>query len=287
MTQQPTVTFREEDHSYTSQDGHRYLSVTTLIGKYHEHFNAKKVATAYARKMSKMVTDPNWSPEWIKPQYWIDKWEANTQRACTRGSAFHLKKELEVLAQTGQTTSNREGYNYSQDYSLLPTGLWLTELLVYDPYWGIAGQIDKVWLDEDWFDIRDLKTNAEMKLQSYCREIPTALSNMGIGDPIREYKMMFFPVNHLMDSNYWHYALQLSIYAYLVEKLTGKTCRTLTLEHHKPLSETEVDPIATEYEVPYLKNEVELLLQHHFQKPLPENPLDFLAKQAQDLNLGY
>ena len=268
---QPTVTFQEDDHSYThNPTGKRYTSATTLIGKYHEKFDSKRVAKGYAVKMGKKVTDPNWSPEWGKPQYWIDKWEANTQLACTRGSAFHLKKELEVLAQTGQTTSNREGYNYSQDYSLLPLGLWLTELLVHDPYWGIAGQIDKVWLEETCFDIRDLKTNGKMDLKSYCREIPTALSELGIEEPRKEYKMMYFPVNHIQDSNYWHYALQLSLYAYMVERLTGKTCRSLILEHHKPLSDTEVDPVATEYEVPYLREDVELMLQHWAKKPLPD-----------------
>lgn len=267
-TTTPEVTFREEDHSYTNQEGKRYTSCTTLIGLFHEKFNSKKVATAYAYKMGKQTTHPDYSPEWKKPQYWIDKWEANTLEATTRGSAFHLVRELLDLAKSGQTSSNREGYNYSQDLSLLPNGLHC-ELLLHDHYWEVAGQADRIILEEDGFLVEDYKTNKEIKLVSWCKETPTTLSQLGLGEPHREYKMMYFPVNHLMDTNYNHYALQLSLYAYMVEKATGKPCKGLTLLHHKPLSETEVDPVAVEYEVPYLKDEVELLLQYHFNKPLP------------------
>jgi len=271
MTQQPTVTFREEDHSYThNPTGKRFTSVTTLIGQFHEKFDAKKAAYSYSRKMAKQVTHPDWSPEWIKPQYWIDKWEANSKESTIRGSAFHLRKELDDLALSGKTTSNREGYNHSTHLVFLPDGLH-NELLIYDEYWGLAGQADRIIFQGDTFQVEDFKTNREIKKESWCKETPSALSIVGAGPPHREYKMMYSPLNHLMDSNYWHYALQLSTYAYMLERATGKQCTELKLLHHPPLGEMEVEEEPTIYEVPYLKEDVELMLQAWAKKDLPND----------------
>lgn len=287
MSSQPTVTFREEDHSYThNESGERFTSVTTLIGKFHEKFDAKKAAYSFSRKKIKEVTDPNWSPEWGKPEYWIKEWNRNSKESTDRGSAFHLKKELQDLALSGKLTSNREGFNYSQALAFLPNGLH-NELLIYDEYWALAGQADRIIFQGDTFQVEDFKTNKEIKLESWCRETPTALSVMGQGEPHREYKMMYLPLNHLMDSNYWHYTIQLSTYAYLLERATGKQCTGLRLLHHPPLSVTDVQEEPVVYEVPYLKAEVEAMLQTWSKKPLPNDALDSLVKQAQDLNLGY
>ena len=67
---------------------------------------------------------------------------------------------------------------------------------------GIAGQSDLVYVSDGYVDIDDYKTNKEIVENSY-------------GFPHNP-RMMLDPVSNLMDCNYWHYALQLSIYMKLI-----------------------------------------------------------------------
>lgn len=80
-------------------------------------------------------------------------------------------------------------------------------------------------------------------------------------DPIsktRSPKKMLPPVSHLEDANGNHYALQLSIYAYILESY-GYRCTGLYLDH---LILNDNDEIINEkeYKVPYLKREVKSIL---------------------------
>lgn len=70
--------------------------------------------------------------------------------------------------------------------------------------------------------------------------------------------MMKFPLNNIQDSNYWHYALQLSLYAYLLQILHPEfVIKGLKLIH------IDREQKETEYEVPYLKDDVERMLKHY------------------------
>ena len=33
--------FQEKEHKYVNDKGYKFISTTTLIGKYHEHFNTE------------------------------------------------------------------------------------------------------------------------------------------------------------------------------------------------------------------------------------------------------
>jgi hypothetical protein len=90
--------------------------------------------------------------------------------------------------------------------------------LIYNEKLKIAGQSDLVFVAGGYVDIDDYKTNKEIVENSY-------------GYPANP-KMMLAPVENLMDCNYWHYALQLSIYMKLI-LLRNKALKpgTLTLNH--------------------------------------------------------
>ncbi len=62
----------------------------------------------------------------------------------------------------------------------------------------LAGQIDAVFLDEDWrIALVDWKRSALLRTDSRGS--------------------MRYPLDHLPDSNYWHYALQLNVYRMILE----------------------------------------------------------------------
>lgn len=66
---------------------------------------------------------------------------------------------------------------------------------------------------------------------------------------------MKFPLNNLDDSNYWHYCLQLSTYAWMIQKLNPDfIIDDLVLVHF------DYNDNMTVYHLPYLKTEVEKML---------------------------
>lgn len=251
------VTFDEPSHSYTNTHGTKYISATTLTGKFKQPFDKVAVATAYAKKNGNT------------PEYWIEKWAGITKHACERGTRFHKMKEDWMLGSAAIIHEEKavpvikiEGFTEPNiDYSTLPDGVY-PELLLWNHYWGIAGIADIVTFDGEYFDIDDYKTNKKIDCTSYKH-------------PRYGYKMMKPPLNHLMDCNLIHYSLQLSIYAYMLEKLTGKKARNMTFHHHPPMLDNpdEINPIGIKYKVQYLKREVLAMLTVYTRKAIPETEL--------------
>ena len=49
----------------------------------------------------------------------------------------------------------------------------------------------------------------------------------------RSYQMMKYPLSNLQDSNYWHYVLQLSTYAWMIQKMDPRfKIKKLALIHY-------------------------------------------------------
>lgn len=66
---------------------------------------------------------------------------------------------------------------------------------------------------------------------------------------------MKYPLNNLQDSNYWHYCLQLSTYAWMIQKLNPDfIIDDLVLVHF------DHNDVMTVYHLPYLKEEVQKML---------------------------
>ena len=71
-------------------------------------------------------------------------------------------------------------------------------------------------------------------------------------------QMMKYPLSNIQDTNYWHYCLQLSTYAYLLEKIKP----SLKIKHLY-INHFDHDGNETEYECPYLKDDVIKMLLHY------------------------
>ena len=69
--------------------------------------------------------------------------------------------------------------------------------------------------------------------------------------------MMKFPLNNVQDCNYWHYTLQLSTYAWMIQKVNPEfIIEDLVLVHF------DHNDNMTVYHLPYLKEEVIKMLNH-------------------------
>ena len=89
-------------------------------------------------------------------------------------------------------------------------------------------------------------TNKELKKKSYYDQ--NRKQNI----------MMKYPLNNIMDCNYYHYTLQLSLYAYLLQQIKPElNIKKLTLIY------INHDNEVSEHEVQYLKTDVIRMLKHY------------------------
>jgi PD-(D/E)XK nuclease superfamily len=227
------VHYEDKSHTYftLNEDATRnnYVSATTLIGHYKPKFDSLKVATKYVIEHGETT------------QYWIDKWADMTDEACKYGTEAHARKENRALKLTGaiQPLDSWE----EPDFLKLPDGIY-TELKVHDHRWKIAGRIDRATIQTingiRYMHIGDFKSNKEIKLQSYQF-------------PDLRFKMLLKPLGHIMDSNYWHYVLQLSLYQFMAESL-GFAAGSRTIYHIPKVGDYQ------DYDLPYLRDEILAML---------------------------
>ena len=91
--------FEEKDHRYTDTLGNEYLSVTTLIGKYHETFDAKYWARIKAKEQGKTEKQI------------LKEWDRIKNEACDRGTKKHngIEDAKQNLMYEKETEMSRGG----------------------------------------------------------------------------------------------------------------------------------------------------------------------------------
>lgn len=250
------IEYNDSKHQY-SYNGVPYISVTQLISQYHEEFDTQARAKSYAEKHGET------------PEFWVKKWTDIRDESLRRGNAIH--KEQEDLLEGGATvvdgvpffTQNAD-LHYRESYLAdLPDGVY-PEIKLWSHFYRVAGRSDRILITTDqrtrYVRVQDHKTNKELKKLSYQFRGGA-------------YKMMFPPLGHIMDSNYWHYALQLSTYMYMAETMGFVPDPVLPLQViHYPHSskyldvlppgvEEDLSPIF--YDLPYLRKEVVSMMTHH------------------------
>lgn len=259
-----SLTFKEEGHLYESidpNDGIKWTSVTSLVGKFKPPFDSDKIA----EKCSK-----NKKSKWygLKPKAIQKIWAAENKRAITLGTFYHNQREADLMSFNTLTRDGvtliivppviEEGIKYAPDQKL-SEGVY-PEHFVYLKSAEVCGQADRVEVVNGRIDVNDYKTNKEIKQRGF-------VSWDGVVSTLDQ------PLGHVEDCSLQHYTLQMSIYLYIMLKHNPKLRPgKLTLEHiifekegtdeygYPIIKYTqEGDPIVEEvvlYEVPYLKEEV-------------------------------
>jgi hypothetical protein len=263
-----SIVFNNKDHSYKSIDGDNidWVSVTTLISNFKKPFDAKAVAA----KVTK-----NKKSKWfgIEPATILKIWDDESQRAMSLGTYYHNQREADIcslasMEREGVTvpvitpSGEHDGIRLAPSQKLDP-GVY-PEHMVYLKSAGICGQSDLVEVVNGKIYIIDYKTNKEIKKESF-------VNWEGVSDKLS------FPIHHLDDCNFNHYALQLSIYMYIMLKHNPKLKPGAMYIHHIVFEEDdkdengypvtrynfEGDPIVKEVipmEVPYLEDEVRSII---------------------------
>lgn len=186
----------------------------------------------------------------------LSKWDDEREKSCIRGTKLHKDYELQTLGKEFGWTEEYEipkmFHHFKVDTSnkIVPGQYVLPEVLLSrisdDGGLRIAGQADLVIVDDNEFIIMDYKSNKEIKKHSYYDRKK------------RKKQMMHYPLNNIQDENYWHYTLQLSLYAWIIEKNNpDMKCKGLYLLHHDHSDKK------TTYKLDYLKDDVVRMLIHY------------------------
>lgn len=273
------VAFQEGPHRYFNIDDESiiYTSVTTLIGKYEPEFDSE--FTSKYKALEKLLPSDVWKKE--KGGLWkshkipkdflevynisdselnkvqqeiLDEWSKINKESCERGTKIHAQLENSFYKAGSNITLKKFGiggkFECKKDYNELDMeyGIYPEYLIYYDnPKLGlhIAGQIDLLIKSGNDIYIADHKTNKKIDLKGFYNS------------SARSTEKLKYPLGTLDNCNFNVYQLQLSTYAWMLQKINPNfVIKDLILNHY------DHDGKNTLYHCTYLKDDVEKMLKH-------------------------
>jgi len=223
------ISLIEENHQYILSDNPEleFTSCTTFVKFFFAPFDKIGIANSLT------ATHPNYSD--ISPQNLVKKWDVIAEE----GTKIHNEIEQFIIDGTEPTKQKSKvavewiKKNFTDRYEIYP------EVIVYSEELALAGSIDVLLYDKQdkSYKILDWKTNKKIETSSFR-------NRMG------NHKV----TSKLMDCNFIHYSIQLSLYRYLLEKNYGINVTGTAISH---LTDEKVISYKTEY----YKKEIEEMLK--------------------------
>lgn len=273
------VSYNDELHKYWTKDTKQNcVSVTTLIHNYttfdeefwssykalekilnEDQFKSikseltkhKNIKQLHELRNSLGVSDEEFNTTRVLI---LKDWEEKRETSCIRGTAIHKEHELQHLAgKTKELQQLKLGGKFTTNTSnkliLNEKGVY-PELLISrisaDGKLRLAGQADLVIVDGKDVFILDYKTGKTIDKKSF------------FDTRVKRSAKLKYPLNNIDDCNFMHYSLQLSTYAWMIQKLNPEfNIKMLMLIHY------DHDGGCTTYECEYLKDDVERMLAYY------------------------
>ena len=207
------IKFYDGPHEYFI-DGKKQKSVTTFIGEFKKPFDEDYWSARKAKELG------------VTQEELLKEWAFKRDSACDRGSCLHAYAENylnnkvfpwepeKYIARYGKKAALNaistpldklremfQTFYEESSRSLIPIK---SELVVGDEELGICGMVDQLYFNKKSgkLEIWDWKTNKEIKRKNQWERYDT-------------------PINHLEVCEFNTYSLQLSMYKYLIEKITS------------------------------------------------------------------
>lgn len=274
------IAFNDKYHKYwnVNDESKKFISVTTLIERFAQPFD-KDFWSAY-KALEKLIPSESWKIEKKsllntkkfnneildlynisvndfnrEQQKVLDEWDESNREACERGTKIHAELENSFYSGGKNVKLDKFGiggkFECRKNYTELdlPYGVY-PEYLIYrtsdDGILNLAGQIDCLVKNGNDIWVIDHKSNRKIDLKS------------GFNTQSKASIKMKYPLNNLDDCNYNHYQLQLSTYAWMLQKLNPKfVIKDLILNHYDHEGKNTI------YHCDYLKKEVERMLAQY------------------------
>lgn len=234
--------FFSEDHHYECNGKRVGISVTSFYSQYENEFDSETIAEKVAIRDNKTIQEV------------LNEWEYKNKFAVTKGSTCHefaqslwsgekwqpllFDESEKYLSAVGQI--QEQAINFKLDYQDRLEHL-ADEFIIGSEEYDIASAVDHLFINKltGGLVLADYKTNSDIyKNEKYA-------------------KNMKVPLSHLKDTTLNHYAIQLSIYKFLIEKYADIEIEDMFIIWFSELNE--------EYKiikVPYLKEEVKEILEN-------------------------
>jgi len=223
------MTFSEITHTYVRK-GKKYTSVSGTIKKFEEEFNEVAIATAKAKKYNASLTDKS---KIRTKEYYLNEWKNTRDTATTKGKKVHSFAEGDIVNPSCSQEQGIKLWFDNTEYVVL-----LNEARIYNDEHSLAGTVDLICLNPKTGNLVlvDWKTNGVNLFESFSK------------------KKLKAPFNHLYANAYNKYTIQLSLYAYMLEK-AGFKVEKLILVHLNPkvkvregrFGDVEAECIETEF----------------------------------------
>ena len=261
------VNFIERSHKYIIGDDtkSKYTSVTSFVHNHFSKFDADAI-------IGKMMNSNKWNDThkyWGKSPLEI---KATWSKATAAGTHLHNKiehfmnnpelemgykhkqlydKYLTTITATATATATDNNELLDKDFELFIKFItdfpdlkpYRTEWRVYDEEIKIAGSIDMMYENEDGtLSIYDWKRCGDINAPHVTWNKFSSTEG----------------ITHVPDTNYWHYALQLNVYKYIVETKYNKTVTELKLIQIHP------DNTSNSYNIidlPIMTDEIQKLVE--------------------------
>lgn len=252
--------FFESDHHYEYKGERVGISVTTLIDQYSHEFKKQEMAERVASKRGVPVADI------------LNDWDYRAKFATTKGTTCHEYAQAKWVERYWERIDfdgsyeyfeavekiKKQADNFKKDYRDRFEHL-ADEFIIGSSEYDIASAVDHLFINKFTGELImvDYKTNSDIyKNDKYARK-------------------MKVPLNKLKDNTINHYALQLSIYKFLIEKYTN-----IKISEFFIVWFSEKNDNYTIIEVPYLENEVIKILENRRSKNMKSVPVLIIGQSG-------
>ncbi len=223
------ISLKKDTHQYvlSTDPDIQFTSVTTFVEKFFEGFDAKKIANRLIENYPKYSN------------YTVDSLILEWSEKANYGTQVHNEIEKWIKNKIDPKDIKAiNGKNWLDNYKKKSNIEILSEIIVYSKQLSIAGTIDILAKDNvtGTYEIIDWKTSKKIDTVSYKNKMGTHKTT-----------------NHIMDCNFYHYSLQLSLYRYILEEYYNLKINNQLIVH---LKDDGVNALIA----PYMKNEIIAML---------------------------
>jgi hypothetical protein len=242
------IKFQKDGHKYwIDNNSDNIISSTTLIKQFFKDFDSDSVIKNIINSPS--YNDPdskyyNMSSEDIKKS-----WELNGQNARELGTLLHedIENYYNNLIVNNESVEFQYFLNFVNDNKHLK--IYRTEWFIFSELHRITGSIDAVFENDDsTLSIYDWKRSKDISIKSFNNETGK------------------YPLDNVLDANYYHYSLQLNLYKRILEKYYDKKIKEMFL--------VVLHPNNSNYEkinILNMEKEIDLILQFRLNEFKKEN----------------
>ena len=219
------ITLNRDAHIYTlaTNPDIEFISVTTFVSQFFAKFEAEKIATRLVKSSPKYMG--------MTVQEVLQLW----RDAADHGTLVHEQIENFILNQTPLTEPKAiHGVNWLKNFLMKSSFDVYSEVIIYSEELQLCGTIDLLLFDKNSneYIIMDWKTSKAIGTKAFGNK-----------------KGVLPASENIQDTKFNHYALQLSLYRYLLEQYYGFNVSSHYIVH---LKDEECTGIISDYK----KNEI-------------------------------